>query len=187
MPGRIYTKKGDGGETSLFSGERVEKTSTRVEAYGTIDEFNASLGIAKVYSSEFISNIIQQIQEHLFYLASELATTDSDKVLNPTKSSDVEELEKITDKLQADLPPVENFVIPGGTKSAVYLHQARTILRRAERRIIRLSQEVELNPELLKYLNRLSDLLFVMARYVNTIEGEGDLLISRDGTFLQKK
>ena len=187
MPGRIYTRKGDKGETSLFSGERIDKTSSRVEAYGTLDEFNASLGIAKIYSSERVSKIIQEVQEHLFYLTSELATMDPSKVLKPTTSKDVEALERASDELQAELPPLENFIIPGGVKSAAYLHQARTILRRAERRAISLSKEVDINPDLLKYLNRLSDLLFVMARYVNTIEGNGDLLISRNGTFLQKK
>ncbi|MEX2682042.1 MAG: cob(I)yrinic acid a,c-diamide adenosyltransferase [Candidatus Sigynarchaeota archaeon] len=188
MPvGQIYTRKGDKGETGLLSGERVEKTSPRVEAYGTIDEFNAVLGIAKVFASKKVATIIEKLQVKNYFIASELASTDPGKLVYKVEGKDSIDLEKIIDELGKEMPPAKHFVIPGGTKAAVFLHHARTVLRRAEREILRLAADAPINPELVKYLNRLSDLMFQLARYANIIDGEGDTCISRDGIFLQKK
>jgi len=182
----IYTKKGDKGETNLLSGEHIEKINERVEAYGTVDELISSLGLAKVYSSEFLKKFLLQIQKKLFYLASELATKDLKKVQNPVKPEDVIKLEREMDDISTLMPPIENFIIPGGTPAAAFLHQARTICRRAEREVIRLSKVEIINVEIIRYLNRLSDYLFVLARYANLIDGEGDQIISRDGISQQK-
>jgi cob(I)alamin adenosyltransferase len=188
MPGnKIYTKKGDKGETGLFSGERVEKINPRVEAYGTIDEFNAVLGIAKVFASKKIATIIEKLQVKNFFLASELATVDPGKIVKKVEDADVTDVEKLIDGLGDEMPPSEHFVVPGGTKAAAFLHQARTVLRRAERQILRFAVDAPVNPILIKYVNRLSDLMFQLARYANIIEGDGDTCITRDRTFVQKK
>jgi cob(I)alamin adenosyltransferase len=187
MPGKIYTKKGDKGETGLFSGERIEKIHPRVEAYGTVDEFNAILGIAKAFSSARVAAIIEKLQVQNFYLASELATSDPGKVVKKVQARDVTGIEQLIDELGGELPPAGHFVIPGGSRSAAFLHQARTVVRRAEREILRFAAEQPVNAELIRYVNRLSDLLFQLARYANIIDGEGDTCISRDGIFVQKK
>ncbi len=187
MPGKIYNKNGDKGETGLLSGERIEKISPRVEAYGTIDEFNSVLGIAKVYASKRIATIVENLQVRNLFLASELATVEPEKVVKKIDGSDVTTIEKLIDELSDEMPPAEHFVIPGGSKAAAFLHQARTVLRRAERQILRFGTEELINPSLLKYVNRLSDLMFQLARYANIIDGDGDTCISRDGTFVQKK
>lgn len=187
MPKPIYTRKGDKGKTGLFSGERIEKTNPRVETYGTVDELNASLGLAKTFSSQFLRPYILNIQKKIFFIASELATIDHSKAIKKVLPEDIIELEQKMDFLSEKLPEAKNFVIPGGTKSAAFLHFARTICRRAERNAVRLSHKESINPELLKYLNRLSDYLFVLSCYANIIEGEGDLIISREGTSIQKK
>jgi cob(I)alamin adenosyltransferase len=187
MPGKIYTKKGDKGETGLFSGERIEKINPRVEAFGTIDEFNTILGIAKVFSSPRVAAIIEKLQVQNFFLASELATPDPGKVVRNVQALDVAGIEQLIDELGEELPPAEHFVIPGGTRSAAFLHQARTVVRRAEREILRFAAEQVVNAELIRYVNRLSDLMFQLARYANIIDGEGDTCISRDGVFMQKK
>ena len=171
----------------MYSGERVEKISPRVEAYGTIDEFNSTLGVAKVFSSPRVAALIEAIQERNFFLASELATAEPEKVVKKVDEAEVTDIEKNIDGLSAELPPAEHFVIPGGTKSAAFLHLARTVLRRAERQILHLAKQENVNPVLIKYVNRLSDYIFVLARYANIIDGGGDLCISRDGTFMQKK
>jgi len=183
----IYTKKGDKGETGLFTGEHVEKVNPRVEAYGTVDELNSSLGIAKVYSSEFLTEYILQVQLKLFYLASELASKDPKKVIKPANSGDVKKLEEEMDYISSLMPPIESFVVPGGTPAGAFLHLSRTICRRAEREVIRLSKVETINLEVIRYLNRLSDYLFVLSRYANIVDGEGDQLISRDGISFQRK
>jgi len=183
----IYTKKGDKGETGLFSGEYIEKIDQRVEAYGTVDELNSSLGIAKSYSSEFLKKYILQVQVKLFYLASELASKDPEKVIKSANPEDAKKLEEEMDYISSLMPPIESFVIPGGTHAAAFLHLSRTICRRAEREVIRLSKVENINLEVIRYLNRLSDYLFVLARYANIVDGEGDQLISRDGISIQKK
>lgn len=192
---RIYTRAGDKGETGLLSGERIEKDDPQVEAYGTVDELNTVLGIAKIHSSRRIADYIHDIQEHLFYVNAELAfnpdsLTEQNKMMqSPRKinSKDVEHLENIADALSEEMPLLKNFVIPGGTKSAAFLHLSRAICRRAERRIITFSRDHRINPELIKYVNRLSDLLFVFSRYENIEEGDGDEIISRDGTRMMFK
>lgn len=187
MPDPIYTKNGDKGKTGLLSGERIEKIDDRVEAYGTVDELSASLGVAKVFSSEVLKKYIEGVQQKIFYLATELATKESKKLLKKIISEDTKDLENIMDKLSKEMPPATHFIVPGGEKAAAFLHQARTICRRAERYVIKLSNEEKINLEIIRFLNRLSDFLFVLARYANIIDGNGDLLISREGTFWQKK
>ena len=194
MSKSIYTRKGDKGKTGVLTGERIEKINPRIEAYGTVDELIASLGVSKVFSDQILFNYIHKIQQHLFMIAAELATpihhfkvsNELVKGIKRTSSKDVVELEKIADELTNQLPPIKNFVIPGGTKSAAFLHQARTICRRAERSIIRFMNLEEVNPEILRYINRLSDLLFVFSRFANVKLGEGDLIISRQGVSSQK-
>ncbi|MFX0184407.1 MAG: cob(I)yrinic acid a,c-diamide adenosyltransferase [Candidatus Hodarchaeota archaeon] len=195
MPKSIYSRRGDKGKTGLLTGERIEKTDPRIEAYGTVDELIASLGIAKIHSSERIAKFLQDIQQRLFFLAAELATPQDsfqkeEKIVQGIERiihNDIFLLENIADELTEELPPISSFIIPGGSESAVFLHQSRTICRRAERRVISFSKIEEINPEIIRYLNRLSDLLFVMARYENITLGNGDQLISRQGLSHQKK
>ena len=194
MPDSIYTRAGDKGETGLLTGERILKDNPRVEAYGTVDELITVLGLAKVHSGSRITGSVHSIQQLLFYIAAELAmnpealeSDESLKDLRRANAHDVTDLERIADTLTEELPPISNFVIPGGTKGAAFLHQARTVCRRAERRVITLSKTSNVNSELIRYLNRLSDLLFVMARYENVESGGGDYLISREGVSTQSK
>jgi cob(I)alamin adenosyltransferase len=190
MSKRIYTRAGDRGETGLLSGDRIWKDDPRVEAYGTVDELISALGVAKVHSSPRIADYIHSIQQTLFYVNSELATNPealesnnkSLKNLKRINANDVEGLEKIADELSEELPLLKNFVIPGGTKAAAFLHMCRTVCRRAERRVISFGKLHPVNEELIRYLNRLSDLLFVFSRYENIEEGDGDQIISREGT-----
>jgi cob(I)alamin adenosyltransferase len=191
---RIYTRAGDKGKTGLLSGERIDKADPRVEAYGTVDELGTFLGLAKVHSSKRIADYLHGIQQKLFLINAELATNvdsleeeDPLRNLEQVKSEDVVHLEKIADELSEELPLLKNFVIPGGTKGSAYLHVSRTVCRRAERRIVEFSNQHPVNDELIRYINRLSDLLFVMSRYENIEEGDGDTLISRDGLETQKK
>lgn len=195
LPDSIYTRKGDKGETGLLTGERIKKDDPRVEAYGTVDELIAVLGVAKVHSEERIANHIHSIQQLLFYVAAELATnmdsqdSSSEGIgdLRRVSKEDVDELERIADELTAELPPLHHFIIPGGKKAAAFLHHARTVCRRTERRVIAYSRERSINLEIIRYLNRLSDLIFVMSRYENVGEGDGDQIISREGISLQTK
>lgn len=189
MSKRIYTREGDKGRTGLLSGERIDKTDPRVEAYGTVDELGTFLGVAKVHSSERIADYIHNIQQKLFLVNAELAINpDSLNVDDPLRklqivtAEDVEILEKIADELSEELPLLTNFVIPGGTKAAAFLHVCRTVCRRAERRIVYYASLEMVNEELIRYINRLSDLLFVMSRYENLEKGDGDQIISREGT-----
>jgi cob(I)alamin adenosyltransferase len=192
---RIYTRAGDKGETGLLSGERIDKDDSRVEAYGTVDELNCSLGIARTHCSKRISEFIHEIQQLLFYINAELAaSSDSTEGVNDAmhdlrkiNAKDVKRLEHIADELSDELPLLSNFVVPGGTESASFLHLSRTICRRAERRIITFARERPVNPELLKFINRLSDLLFVFSRYENIEQGDGDEIISREGTRMMSK
>lgn len=187
MSKRIYTRAGDKGKTGLLSGERIDKADSRVEAYGTVDELGTFLGLAKVHSSNRIAEYIHDIQQKLFLINAELATNPESlepdsplRNLDRVTSDDVEFLERIADELSEELPLLTNFVIPGGTKASAFLHVCRTVCRRAERRIVQFSNSHPVNEELIKYINRLSDLLFVFSRYEN-IEDDGDQLISREG------
>ncbi|MCL5967402.1 MAG: cob(I)yrinic acid a,c-diamide adenosyltransferase [Firmicutes bacterium] len=171
---KIYTKGGDQGETSLWgqAGEkRIRKDRTRVEAYGTIDEANAVLGLCRTVARDpELADVLQNVQHRLFGLGSDLATLNEARRIHVT-DEDVTELEAIIDRLEGQLPPLRNFILPGGGELASRLHQARTVVRRAERRVVSLYQDEPGPPVHLRYLNRLSDLLFVMARASNQREG----------------
>jgi cob(I)alamin adenosyltransferase len=169
---KIYTKTGDKGKTSLVYGQRVSKNDVRVEAYGTCDEANSMIGLALSYlgkenygEKEIFEQVFHKIQTNLFHVGAELATPKGKEVKWTLSLSDIEELEKQIDRWNETLPELTNFILPGGHSAGAALHVARTIARRAERCAVSLGDEV--NPLVLAYLNRLSDLLFVAARYVN--------------------
>ena len=170
MP-RMYTRTGDKGETGLFSGERVPKNSLRVEAYGTVDELSSWIGYTRslIKNDDEIDSLLGRIQRELFLVGIELATR-----LKPSSAQKVQVtlamvkvLEEEIDRLDAELPPLSTFIVPGGAPAAAALQVARTIGRRAERKVVALVQGEKLNPMLVPYLNRLSSLLFVLARVVN--------------------
>lgn len=162
----IYTKTGDKGQTSLFDSKRVPKDDIRVESYGTVDELGAFLGLAKNYvdDKELYKNI-ENIQHKLFTVASNLATEDRKKIKHHIGESDIEDLEKLVDKYMGALGNPTGFIVNGSNKSSAYLHVARTICRRAERRIISLTDSGDIDPLVLKYVNRLSDTIYAMARF----------------------
>ena len=169
---KIYTKTGDKGETGLFDGTRVPKDATRVDAYGSVDELNAVLGGAVAFLEDAeIADILRQIQRDLFAVGARLA----DPRLGREGKSDkdrfgadrVTRLEEIIDRFEAELPPLRRFILPGGSRAGALLHLARTVCRRAERRIVTLAREIEIQPVVITYMNRLSDLLFVLARAAN--------------------
>ncbi|CAK7041662.1 cob(I)yrinic acid a,c-diamide adenosyltransferase [Tissierella carlieri] len=162
----IYTKTGDKGTTSLFDNKRVSKDDIRVESYGTVDELGSFMGLAKNYvDDEEMYEKIQNIQNKLFTVATNLATEDSTKVKYHIVEKDIDDLEKIIDLYMGRLNNPTGFIIPGSGKKSAHLHVARTICRRAERRIITLSKIAEIDPLVMKYVNRLSDALYAMARY----------------------
>ena len=168
---KIYTRTGDSGETSLYDGARVPKDSIRVESYGTIDELNSSLGMARQYSTnDEITAILLKLQRSLFNVAGELATTVGDTFPEKINDDDVKWLEDTIDHY-LDLmnrDQVFQFIIPGSNLLSASLHVSRTICRRAERRILSLGEEAQVRPVLIKYVNRLSDALYAMARYSET-------------------
>jgi len=171
---KIYTKGGDSGETSLFGGVRVKKSAPRVCAYGEVDELNSVLGVAITEIAEDDLHVmLRVIQSSLFDLGGELATpqvderADRGKGVPRVSERDIVELEGWIDALETELTPLRNFVLPGGAKGAALLHLGRTVCRRAERNVIALATHERVAPLVVKYLNRLSDLLFVMARVVN--------------------
>lgn len=176
---KIYTKTGDDGHTGLFGGERVQKDDDRVEAYGSVDETNACLGVARATGlSPDVDAALERIQAQLFVLGAELATPADHRSrlrLPLLDSADVAALEQHIDRLEAELPALTSFVLPAGTPAASALHLARTVCRRAERRAVAVQGSAELRAEIVIYLNRLSDLLFVMARYQNHVAGVADV------------
>lgn len=175
---RIYTRGGDKGKTALGTGQRVAKHNPRVSAYGTVDEANATLGIARLYVSPDIDALLVRIQNDLFDVGADLCTPEQEDPPYPplrVTASQVEWLEREIDRINEKLQPLKSFVLPGGSAAAAYLHLARTVARRAEREITLLSAEEEINPESVRYMNRLSDLLFVLARHAND-NGDGDVL-----------
>ena len=176
---RIYTRGGDRGETSLTDGSRVPKDDPRVEAYGTVDEANAAIGLARLHAPPAADAILARIQNDLFDLGADLSTPAGERKRQAgalrIAAAQVTRLEREIDALNADLKPLDSFVLPGGSPCAAHLHLARTVARRAERVAVRLAAANEINPEALKYLNRLSDLLFVLARHVND-KGAADIL-----------
>jgi len=170
---RMYTRTGDRGETGLFSGERVLKDSLRVEAYGAVDELSCWIGYTRsLLEEDEIDAVLERIQRDLFVIGAELATRKESHALKVQVTQDmVKHIEKDIDRLDADLPPLSNFIVPNGTGPAAALHVARAIARRAERRTISLDQKEKVSPSLLPYMNRLSSLLFVLARVVDKLAG----------------
>ncbi len=181
---KIYTKTGDAGETSLFGGMRVPKDDARVRAYGDVDELNAVLGFAMALEpSTFESATLATTQRDLFTIGAELATPDPAKMGkalarsgSPLSGSDVGALEDVIDSHESKLKPLKNFILPGGTPKAAAFHVARTVCRRAERSVVALARTEQINPAIIHYLNRLSDLLFVLARAVNKRAGRSDIV-----------
>jgi cob(I)alamin adenosyltransferase len=173
---RIYTKTGDGGETGLFGGARVPKNHERVEACGAVDEANAGIGLAIALIEDVeIGERLVHVQARLFEVGAILATPDPGRARKgPTRvdEQDVDVLERWIDEMEAHLPPLKTFILPGGTPSAAAIHHARTVVRRAERRVVTLLRRGEVHESVLRYLNRLSDFLFVAARLVNRRAGE---------------
>lgn len=161
----IYTKTGDKGTTSTFDNIRLTKDDIRVESYGTVDELGSFLGLAKNYVEEEMYHKIFTIQNKLFTVATNLATEDQSKVMYRMKEEDIKYLEDIIDDYMGRLNDPTGFIIPGSNKISGYLHVARTVCRRAERRIISLSGVAEVDPLVIKYVNRLSDAIYAMARY----------------------
>jgi len=172
---KIYTRGGDTGETSLGDGARVRKDALRVEAYGTVDETNAIIGLARLHTDSLADEILSRVQNDLFDLGADLCRPEDGRKGEGglrISAGQVERLENEIDRLNAGLAPLESFVLPGGTPAAAHLHQARTVARRAERLTVALAAQEAVNEQAVKYLNRLSDLLFVMARHCN---GQGAL------------
>ncbi len=174
---RIYTRGGDKGRTSLSNGKRVPKHAIRVEAYGTADEAGAAIGLARLHAGPYDA-LLALIQNDLFDLGADLATPEVENPKYPPLRilpTQVTRLEQEIDRMNAELAPLNSFVLSGGTPAAAHLHFARTVVRRAERAATALAAREAVNPECVKYLNRLSDLLFVMARHANG-KGAGDVL-----------
>lgn len=164
---RVYTRTGDQGQTSLVGGQRVSKASPRVDAYGDVDELNSVIGVARSRSEDKdIDEVLGLIQNDLFTLGSDLASPSGIDVPRIPESF-VKKLEELSDRFLAELEPLKEFILPGGTEAGATLHLARTVARRSERRVVALSESEEVNPETIVYLNRLSDLLFILARAVN--------------------
>ena len=178
---KIYTKTGDAGETGLFGGGRVSKAHPRVEAYGDVDELNASLGLARsIEMMPRIDEVLVPVQRDLFAIGALLATPDRDKMKRQLEKARIDdariaELEHAIDDGDRELEPLKSFIVPGGTPKAAALHVARTVCRRAERRVIALAPEEEIPPIVVIYLNRLSDLLFTLARVANRRAGAGEV------------
>ena len=176
---KIYTKTGDTGETGLYGGTRVPKDAMRVEACGTVDELNACIGFVRLQIQDLeVNAILHRIQNELFDIGADLATLDTHPKaeslrISPTLTI---ELEKEIDRFHDQLPPLKNFILPGGSTGGAAIHLARTVCRRAERCVVSLTKAEAMNPEVLMYLNRLSDLLFVLARTVNHRLGEPEPL-----------
>jgi cob(I)alamin adenosyltransferase len=178
---KIYTKTGDAGDTGLFGGGRVPKSHPRVEAYGDVDELNAVLGMARsAEQMPRIDEVLVPIQRDLFAIGALLATPDLDKMQQHLTKARVDEtriaeLERAIDDADAELEPLRSFIVPGGSQKAAALHVARTVCRRAERRVVELASETQIPPLVVIYLNRLSDLLFTLARVANKRSGTGEV------------
>jgi cob(I)alamin adenosyltransferase len=178
---KIYTRTGDGGQTSLFGGGRVPKNDARVAAYGEVDELNSVLGLVRATEPRgFFDALLETIQRDLFSIGGQLATPDPARVAKALEKAElsrsrVTEFEAIMDTAEEELPPLRSFVLPAGTPKAATLHLARTVCRRAERSVITLSQSSDVPSEFLAYLNRCSDLLFTLARLANHRAGVSDV------------
>ncbi len=175
---KIYTKTGDGGETGLWGGQRVAKDAARVQAYGTVDECNAAIGVARAMlgsAAHDLDALLGQIQNQLFVVGADLATPGEAASVPRVGDGEVAFLESTIDALEAELAPLRQFILPGGSPGAAQLHLARTICRRAERWAVSLGRAEQLNPAVAVYLNRLSDCLFVLARAANARAGQADV------------
>ena len=176
---KIYTKQGDSGSTRLGGGQQVPKTDIRIAAYGTVDELNSILGVALCSNlDDELAKELQRIQNELFHLGSDLCILEEDKTSMPVpqiEARHIDALEAALDRFTAEVGPLENFILPGGTLGASQLHVARTVCRRAERLVVGLAEREAVNPEAIRYLNRLSDALFVMARLENHRKGVEDV------------
>jgi cob(I)alamin adenosyltransferase len=188
---KVYTRTGDAGKTRLAGGQQVWKDSLRVEAYGTIDELNASVGVVRVMNADVgsehsaaaqLEEELRWVQNKLFDIGSILATAPGQTFKNmpQVEAKDVTRLEQLIDRCQKDLEPLKEFILPGGGKVSGFLHQARTVCRRAERLCVALSKTEPVNPMIVKFVNRLSDALFVLARWVSKTQGEPEFLWERD-------
>jgi cob(I)alamin adenosyltransferase len=165
---RVYTRSGDQGETSLVGGARVSKASVRVDAYGDVDELNSVIGLARAHLPDAeIDDVLAKIQNELFTVGADLASP-AEIAVPRVQESNTKALEELSDGFLSQLEPLKEFVLPGGSEGGAALHLARTVARRAERRAVALMHAEELNPEVIVYLNRLSDLLFILARLVNS-------------------
>ena len=183
---KVYTRTGDSGQTGLVGGKRLPKDHPRIEAYGTVDELNSVIGLALSFLTqkeaskrrEKLELILEAIQQKLFDTGSELATLPGDEYEGQItlKAEDAEWLEEIIDAMNDELQPLKSFILPGGTSLNAFLHQARTVCRRAERDILKLNQIDLVNQEIIKYINRLSDFLFVAGRWVTETLGETETL-----------
>ncbi len=187
---RVYTRVGDKGDTALVGGRRVPKDSPRIEAYGTIDELNSIIGLARAFNAEqkkrgqksrWLDEVLRRLQNELFDLGSELATPAVAfyEGMFRVGAPQVTALERLMDECQKELAPLKSFVLPGGGRVGGFLHQARTVCRRAERRVLELSRVEDIGEWPLKYVNRLSDLLFVLSRWVGKHLGETEYLWQR--------
>ena len=178
---KIYTRTGDSGDTGLFGGGRVAKDDARVEAYGDVDELNAVLGMARaVELMPRIDEVLVLVQRDLFAIGALLATPDRDRMAQHLQKARIDErriaeLEQAIDDAESELEPLRAFILPGGTPKAAALHVARTVCRRAERHVVRLQHDVELPALVVIYMNRLSDLLFTLARLANRRAGAGEV------------
>jgi cob(I)alamin adenosyltransferase len=177
---KVYTRTGDHGDTGLGGGQRVPKDSRRIEAYGTVDELNSAIGAAIAANLPVpLKSSLERIQHELFDLGSDLCFVEEDKAKYQLPQLDqrhIDTLEREIDTWSESLEPLRNFILPGGTPAAAQLHVARTVCRRAERRALELSRDETIGPCVVKYLNRLSDALFVMARFANRTAGTTDVL-----------
>ncbi|TWT30456.1 Cob(I)yrinic acid a,c-diamide adenosyltransferase [Posidoniimonas corsicana] len=185
---KIYTRGGDDGATGLFGGSRVGKNNARIESVGDVDELNAALGVARAQlavtlsDSQELTQTLSAVQHHLFDLGAELATPDPEaRGTSLLQQADVDQLENAIDSLEHELPPLKNFILPGGDLAASHLHLARCVCRRAERRVVALSHVEPIRSLLISYLNRLSDFLFVAARWTNQASGAGDVPWEKPG------
>lgn len=173
---KIYTRTGDKGQTGLWGGTRIRKDAVRIQAYGTVDECNAVIGLAcSCLQETTLSTMLAQVQNELFVVGSDLASDLKLENVPRVKPREVEQLEAWIDQLEAELPPLTQFILPGGHAVAAHLHLARTVCRRAERWVVSLSHESSINETVLLYLNRLSDFLFVAARYANHVSQTPDV------------
>ena len=174
---KIYTKTGDDGNTGLQGDFRIAKSHPRILAYGTVDEANAMIGVVLTnVLDDDVRDVLSSIQNELFLLGSDLSNQNLNDLKNRISLDMVEKLEKIIDKFELELPAITNFILPGGNVAAAQIHQVRTIVRRAETLVVQLSDKDEINSNCIKYLNRLSDLMFVMGRLINKRNGIEDII-----------